>query len=414
MSGYAFSRWSIVDRVKPGVVAPFLQKYEEYLLGQSYRTDSIAKKLRAACHFGQWLTVRKLTPNQIDDKVLSRFAAHRCRCSGIRRNSKIFSRDIAQRAKHFVTFLRLRGIVREEPREIGLPAQVSAFCDYLLHQIGLSPVTTEMYKRNLQIHLSILGDDPATYDAVKIRQLAFSIAEGRAPVSTRMHFTALRGYLRFLAARGKCRPGLDHAVPTIANWKLSALPRYLMPNDVERVIASCDLNTHQGVRDRAILLLLARLGLRGGDVLHLCLDDINWKSATFRLCGKGRREVRMPLPQDVGDALLTYLEEVRPTVKEPRIFIRSRAPYRPFVSSTAISDVVRSALERAGVKSQGSCGAHLLRHSAATTLLRAGTPLGMVSTLLRHRSLDTTMHYAKVNLPMLSRIAQPWPRDVPC
>lgn len=150
--------------------------------------------------------------------------------------------------------------------------------------------------------------------------------------------------------------------------------------DVERLIASCDLTKPHGIRDRAILLLLARLGLRAGDVLTMRLDDIAWDEGTFRVRGKGRREIRLPLPQDAGDALLKYLSLARPSVAHEQVFLRSSAPYRPFKTSCAISDVVRLALKRAGIADAPSRGANLLRHSAATGMLRAGASLDAIGT----------------------------------
>jgi integrase len=181
--------------------------------------------------------------------------------------------------------------------------------------------------------------------------------------------------------------------------------------DVERLIASCAVTTPAGIRDRAILLLLARLGLRAGDILAMRFDDIDWAKGTLRVCGKSRREVCLPLPQDAGDALLDYLNRARPKVGYDRIFLRAFAPYRPV---RAISTVVRLGLERAGITDAPSHGARLLRHSAATGMLRAGATLDAIGVVLRHRSTDTTMHYAKVDIAMLRPIAQPWLGDVPC
>ncbi len=219
--------------------------------------------------------------------------------------------------------------------------------------------------------------------------------------------TALRGYLRFLAVRGLCRPGLDRAIPTVPQWRLSALPRYLSTPDVERVIASCDLTKSHGIRDKAILLLLARLGLRAGDIWRMRLHDIAWDEGALRVRGKGRREICLPLPQDAGDALLDYLDRARPTVPRDEIFLRSSAPYRPFAGSCAISDIVHLALARAGITNAPFRGAGLLRHSAATSM--AGASLEAIGTILRHRSADTTVHYAKVDITMLRHLAQPWP-----
>ena len=182
-------------------------------------------------------------------------------------------------------------------------------------------------------------------------------------------------------------------------------------HEIERLIASCDLSAPHGVRDRAILLLLARLGLRAGDILTMRLGDIEWEQATLRVRGKARREIRLPLPQDAGDALLAYLERARPLAACDQVFLRSSAPYRPFSGSSVVSGIVRLALTRAGIESAPSKGANLLRHSAATAMLRGGATLDMVGTVLRHRSPDTTAHYAKVDITALQQIAQPWPGD---
>jgi len=226
--------------------------------------------------------------------------------------------------------------------------------------------------------------------------------------------TALRGYLRFLIARGECKPWLDQAVPVFAHWQLSSLPRYLTDTDIERVIVACKTETPHGIRDKAILLLLARLGLRGGDILAMRLSDIEWKQASLRVRGKGRREVRLPLPQDAGDALLVYLDQVRPLAESDRVFLRLHAPFGPFARSSAVSLIVQRALERAGITNAPSRGANLLRHSAATSLLRAGASLDAVGAVLRHRSSNTTAHYAKVDVEMLREIAQPWPGGASC
>jgi integrase/recombinase XerD len=174
------------------------------------------------------------------------------------------------------------------------------------------------------------------------------------------------------------------------------------------VIASCDIQTKQGLRDRAIILLLSRLGLRASDVSEMRIDDINWLEATLRVCGKSKREVLLPLPQDVGDALLTYIEKARPLVAIDKLFLCLKAPYRPFPTSSGISSVVCAALSRAGIENPPSRGAHLLRHTAATNMLRNGVSLETVSTVLRHRSLDMTAYYAKIDIPRLQKVAQPW------
>jgi integrase/recombinase XerD len=274
---------------------------------------------------------------------------------------------------------------------------------------GISERTVDRHGRMVMRLLPGLGDDPATYDAGLVRRVILVEAQKSSRPYVKTMTTALRGYLRFLAARGICRQWLDRAVPTVPQWRLSALPRYLPAPDVERVIASCDQTKGHGIRDKAILLLLARLGLRAGDILDMRLDDVAWGEGTLRVRGKGRREIRLPLPQDAGGALLDYLAQARPAAACAEVFLRSSAPYRPFTASSAISDVVRLALSRAGITDAPSRGANLLRHSAATTMLRAGASLDTIGAVLRHRSADMTAHYAKVDVAMLRQIAQPWP-----
>ena len=252
---------------------------------------------------------------------------------------------------------------------------------------------------------------PNQYEAKDIRQFVLSRTREYGPEHAKTVTTSLRMFLRYLVADGLCNPNLVAAVPTIAHWKLSSLPRYLPSEDVERVVAACDPSTHIGIRDRAIILLLARLGLRAGDVIALRLQDIDWEGASIRVAGKSRREERLPLPQHVGDALLKYLEEVRPNVNEDQIFMRSNAPIGRLRGSSIVSWIVGSAMRRAGVRGH-SYGAHVLRHSAATQMLRDGASLEVVGSVLRHQSPDTTAHYAKVDFSLLQQVVQPWPGEV--
>jgi site-specific recombinase XerD len=221
-------------------------------------------------------------------------------------------------------------------------------------------------------------------------------------------------FLRFLIVEGHCAAGLEAAIPVLAHWRLSSLPRYLVTEDVERVIASCNVGTPMGRRDRAILLLLARMGLRAGDIVKLRLGDIDWKKATVQVCGKGRRETQLPLTQEVGDALVAYLKAGRYQTDTEMLFLRARAPYRPLGSPTTVSTIVTQAMCRAGVSCPSRGAAHVLRHSAATAMLRHGASLQEIASVLRHRSVETTEVYAKVDVTALQQIAQAWPEVRPC
>ena len=196
---------------------------------------------------------------------------------------------------------------------------------------------------------------------------------------------------------GACRPCRATCLPTM--WS---------------VIASCDRDSAVGQRGLSCLLLLARLGLRAGDIVHLRLRDIDWKAASFQVSGKGRRETRLPLTRELGDALVTYLTRSRPQTDTDTVFVRSRAPYRAFRSHCAVSVIVDRAFARAGVIRPSRGAAHLLRHSVATAMLRHGASLQDVAALLRHQSVTTTEIYAKVDVTALRPIAQPWPEVQPC
>jgi len=279
---------------------------------------------------------------------------------------------------------------------------------------GVTMRTLDHYEYDLRPFLAKLGDDPARYDVAGVRDFLLEHLRDRGRGQAKQTLSAVRALLRFLAAEGHCHPDFAAALPRVPQWRLSALPRYLEPEVVERVIASCDLTTPRGLRDRAVLLLLSRLGLRAGDIVAMRLVDLDWEAGALRVCGKGRREAALPLTQEMGDALLAYLERGRERVALESVFLGAHPPFRPFHSSVAVSAIVRSALRRAGVHDAPSRGAHLLRHSAATAMLRAGGTLESIAMVLRHRSTLTTAHYAKVDVRMLLEVVQPWPAGAAC
>ena len=268
------------------------------------------------------------------------------------------------------------------------------------------------YRRPISALLQNLGTDPGAYTAEGLRHFLLQQVKQSSQEQSKNLATALRMFLRFLIARGDCPVGLDYAIPTVARWRLATLPKYLPAHDVERLIQSCDPASMLGARDRAILLLIARLGLRAGDVSALRFGDLHWSAAALVVSGKNRREARLPLPQDVGDAILHYLRHGRPRVSSERLFITAAAPHVP-ISRQGVGRAVRRALRRTGISAPTE-GAHLLRHSAATSLLREGASLSAIGALLRHASIETTTVYAKVDVGLLGEIAMPWPEVSPC
>ena len=394
----------------PGPLRPLVEEFGRCLASQGHTILTVRGYEDAARHFAAWFQQTGTAVADIGEDTCVAFAAHRCRCPGGRRANRV-SAKYARRAWRFVQFLstsRAAGpTTTSEPPPV-IP-RVGLFQDWLRRHRGISERTIDRYGRMVMRLLAALGADPAEYVASLIRQTILDEVKDMSAAHAKTITTALRCYLRFLGACGECRLDLIHAVPTIPQWRLSAMPRYLPLDDVERLIAACDTSLAHGVRDKAILLLLSRLGLRAGDVLALRLDHLCWADGTLRVGGKGRRDVCLPLPQDTGDALLDYICRARPTSDSDVVFLRSCAPYRPFAVSSSISSVVKQALARAGISNPPSYGANLLRHSAATSMLRAGATLDTIGTVLRHRSATTTAHYAKVDIPMLLQVAQPWP-----
>ncbi len=400
----------------PGPLNPLLQQFEKHLKTLGYSPhQTLRVNLSAVSHFVCWLNKAGIDLGEVNETVIEQFACHQCQSTARWWHGGPEQRYLA-RIRRFLRFVAVGRIVRSgaalSPPEVD--ARVAEFQNWLRVHRGVSERTINSHGLLVMRMMPILGTEPAGYNAQCIRQVILDEAQKCSRAYLAKMRTALRGYLRFLIARGECKPWLDQAVPVFAHWQLSSLPRYLTDSDIERVIAACETDTPHGIRDKAILLLLTRLGLRGGDILTMRLSDIEWAQGSLRVRGKGRREVRLPLPQDAGDALLSYFDQVRPLSDSDRVFLRLHAPFRPFAKSCTVSQIVQRALERAGIADAPSRGANLLRHSAATSLLRAGASLDSVGAVLRRQSPDTTAHYAKVDVQMLREIAQPWPGGASC
>jgi site-specific recombinase XerD len=286
------------------------------------------------------------------------------------------------------------------------------FANYLAQERRLSqasldnnlPTVRKFLKERFGDRPILLGEIDQTDISRFVLRHAKNLSRGRA----KLMVTALRSWFRFLRLRGDISTELAGAVPAVASWRFATLPKWIPPEEVEQLLRSCDQSTATGQRNYAILLLLARLGLRSGEVVTMTLDDIDWEAGEIRVCGKSRRQDRLPLPKDVGEALAGYLHHGRPRCSTRRVFVRMRAPFRGFESSSAICSMVQRAFDRAGLH-PAQKGPHVLRHSLATNMLRKGASLGEIGEILRHRDLSTTQIYAKVDLEALRKIAPPWP-----
>jgi integrase/recombinase XerD len=388
--------------------------FAEQLSQCGYSKISIRRHIRSAEHIVRWATRRSLSLHDLGGQAFKRFVDHlgRCRCGRYRCANWV---DVATGARLFLS--HLEGVkelpVRDRQIAPAEPDLLEEFWVWMRERRGTSDRTLYNYSIPIRELVGRINGDPKALDARRLRQFVLEQSKGGRWLALRCR-TALRMFLRFLIAGGRCRAGLLGAIPVVPHWRLTALPRYLPAEDVERLIACCDPTSRVGKRDLAILLLLARLGLRAGDIVQMHLSDIDWNGAWLHVSGKSRRQTRLPLTQEIGQAIATYLQYSRFPAQTDALFLRARAPYRALGSHCAVSAIVDRAFRRARVKRPGRGAAHLLRHSVASSMLRQGASLQEISVLLRHRSIETTQIYAKVDVAGLEKIAQPWPEAQSC
>jgi integrase/recombinase XerD len=392
-----------------------IEDFSEVLSERGYSTISARRHIRAAEHIVRWANCQGVSTEDLDERVLERFGRHlpRCHCP---RFGSANPMEVLAGARFFLRYLQgvVTPAIRESKPAPEEPELLKSFGAWMREQRGTSDRTLYNYGLPLRALIRTFGEDLGKLDARLLRRFVLDHSQSAGWSVVKRCTTALRMFLRFLITDERCRPGLLGAVPVVAHWRLSALPRYLPPEDVERLIASNDSSSVIGRRDRAILLLLARLGLRAGDIVQMRLGDINWKEGWISVTGKSRRQTRLPLSQEVGQALVAYIRHGRPRTRDEAVFMRTRAPFRALGSHAAVSVIVAGAMRRANVKRPARGAAHLLRHSVASSMLRQGASLQDIGALLRHRSVETTQIYAKVDVKALQKIAQPWPGSESC
>lgn len=396
----------MLGHLRGGPSGPYLDGFAAALERQGYRPETSVRYLRAAAHIGHVMVEQGAGLSDVD---LTAFGEHlrTCRCprgrGGRRNHHTIYGARLFRR--HLVELGVCRpAAVAAAPTE---PTLVADFITWLHKHRGASDATIRLYARGAAGIMTTLGSDPIGWRSNDVRGYFLDRASRSRRGTIEKMTTSLRAFLRYLAVAGRCQASLDGAVPAYAHWRLADMPRYLSSEQVDQLVAACDGDAGARRRDRAIVLLLARLGLRAGDVAQLHLGDIEWQAGSLRVTGKSRIEVRLPLPQDVGDAIADYLE-FRPLCRSDRVFLRTIAPCQPFLRGDGISSVVRRIMKRAGIMSPVK-GAHVLRHTAATQMLRHGVPLDKIGLVLRHRGIDTTAYYAKADVALLKQVAQPWP-----
>ena len=380
-----------------------IERYAEYLRAEGYTMQSAREQLRMLGRFNEWLEDRGHATEIVEPEAFEEFRNH------LDRQGKL-------RPGYESTLRRLLRITHPDlcvntPSPLEMVLQ--GFRDYLLNERGLARTTVVDSIRLAQNFLEKqvpgggCGDlsqiqPDLVADWVKRQAIRASAAYARHVA------TALRSFFSYAFYRGLIGRNLAPCVPGATSWSLANLPRHLSPEQVQKVLDRCDRGKRTGKRDFAILLLLARLGLRAGEVTGIKLGDIDWDDGLITVGSKTRRTSRLPLPQEVGEAIAAYLYSARPKCKSRQVFVRHRAPHRPFADVGAISAIATRALKNAGI-AMGRNGSHVFRHSLATTMLRNGASLGEIGEILRHRRADTTLIYAKVDLAALRPLALPWP-----
>ena len=399
-----------LQRFRSGPLGAYLDSYAAEVDALGYARFTVRQRLWVLADLGRWLARTGVAVYDLDDSVLERFLAWRLKQGHLPRSE-------ASTIRQFLGHLRVQGVVppAEVPRDDSCVAVLQRrYHTYLKQERGLTPATVVNYQPFIRqflserfadhsMHLKSLG--PADITGFILRH-----APSMSPKRAQLMVSALRSFLRFLLQQGEIDTDLAACVPAVPHWQLATVPKHLSGEEVEHLLNSCDQSTAVGRRDHAVLLLLARLGLRAGEVVALELDDIHWRTGEIVVRGKGNIHDRLPLLQDVGEALAAYVQRDRACGQCRRVFIRARAPRHGLGGPGTVSTIVRRALRRAGLEPPCK-GAHLLRHSLATQMLGCGGSLAEIAQVLRHRSQQTTEIYAKVDIAGLRALAHPWPDD---
>ncbi len=388
-----------------GPLEPHVIGFAEELVRQGYSRSSAGQHVCFIAHLDRWMSIAGVGLGELSGPVIERYLDERRAAGYVEYRS-------VRALRPLLDYLAPLGVL-PVPAEVRLDAVeelLGRYLGYLLGERGLTAGTVRGYVDCVRPFVAgrARGDtvDLAGVTAADVTGFVLATCPGRAVGSAKLIVTALRSLLGWLHLSGAVPVSLAAAVPSVAGWRLSGLPKGLEPGQLRRLLGACDRRTPTGRRDYAIMLLLSRLGLRAGEVAGLGLDDIDWRRGEFAILGKGNRAERLPLPAEAGAAIAAYLRRGRPDTAQGRsVFVRVHAPHRALTTG-GVTMVVFDAAQRAGL---GKMHAHRLRHTAATAMLRAGSPLAEVGQVLRHRSPLTTAIYAKVERDALAVLARPWP-----
>ena len=398
----------VSEQPRKGVLGAHLNTFMSVVSDLGYSPTTIKTQLTLLKGFIRWAEENHIVASNIDEGITDRFLIESDRKGAVRRGDN-------KTLHRFLDHLRLEAAIphlKPTFNDSPLTHLKGRYENFLLTERGLSTVTGSRYWPYIRRFIfERSGNKSMGFCELcpqDIDRFLLSHAREQTPKTAQLMVSAMRSFLRFLFRFGETKCDLSTAVPTVAAWRLSEVPKHIEPEKVESLLESCNRATSVGRRNYAILLLIARLGLRAGEIVALKLGDINWRAAELTVQGKGQICDRLPLPQSVGEALAVYLKNDRPKCSTRRVFVRARAPYRGLKGSSTVSTIVRRAVEKSGINTPNK-GAHLLRHSLATNMLRNGASMTEIGELLRHRSPNSTKIYAKVDIEGLRSIVRIWP-----
>ena len=401
------------------VLGPSEASYAAYLQQHGYSPAIVDAYLHAIGHFAHWVTHEGLRLGDLDESVVRRFVAShlpKCHCPGRCQRTAVLVHAASRR---LLDVLRADGRIpaRHDGLSPAIHDELERFTAYLDHVCGLA-VSTRAHRRwwMAQFLTDQFDQGPIAVSRLTPRDIAVYLkAHGAAytPSTARDRSCALRSYLRFRATQYDDRvDALIAAIPTVASWRLASLPSHLTLDETARFLNAFDRCSATGRRGYAMARCMLDLGLRVGEVAALQLDDVNWREGTIRIgAGKSRRVDVLPLPVLTGRALAAYLRHDRPPTTSRALFVRDRAPLDAPVTTEIVRHAMETAFVRCGLGTRFT-GTHVLRRTAATRMRMAGASLKQIADLLRHRSLDTTTIYTKIDRPQLATMAAPWPGGV--
>lgn len=400
-----YTRPWILNRYSIGPIAPHLAPFSEFLAKRGYSYGTGQLHVREVGHLSRWLDRQEIDIASLSEETIKIYLHSRKQGTHLQVKTGPY--------RQLLNYLRQTGIITTQKSiETPLNQCIVRYQEHLARNQGLAKETIRGRIRVARNFLSLqFGEDSLEFSELlphHIEQYFLNRSHHCDASTLKTEATALRCFIRFLQFRGHIPSELVDSVPAVPSWRHTIIPGFLTTEDINLLIQHCECETPRGRRDLAILLLLIRLGLRAIEICRLTLDDIDWGAGFIKVLGKSSKRDRLPLLQDVGEAISTYLCNGRPQCSTRYVFVRTIAPFEPFSSSCSVANVVRNALRRADLQPPRK-GSHLLRRSFATMMLQGGASLTEIGQILRHQKADTTAIYAKVDLRRLRPIGRPWP-----